>query len=122
LLSAVIVFTIIYVDIVEAENLPVFLQIITKYIAPLMLCLHAFYILPWLIYKIVQYERHERKTEKEESFMHKNSFMMILNFLILPFIVCSVLSTWNTSLANTYVNPSTPKFPKNVLNITKEDL
>lgn len=63
-----------------------------KYISPLLLALYGFYILPWLISKIVQYERHERKSLKEESFMNRNTFMMILNSLIIPFITIAVIS------------------------------
>ena len=121
-LSAVIIFSLIYIDHYAEPDIPDFLKIIFKYMAPLLVALYGLFVLPWMIYKIVQYERHERKSEKEASFMNKNTFMMIMNCLIVPFLVSAILSYYDGNVFNDFVHPKLPKFPKNVLNVTKENL
>jgi hypothetical protein len=96
-------------------------SIVFKYLSPLILCLFAFYIIPWTIYKVVNIERHERKSEKEESFMTKNTLMMTLNCLIIPLIMCAILSSLYPKVSLEVKIPPIPKQPRNVLNVTDAD-
>ena len=75
------------------RKLPYSIQILEKFISPLILAIFNYYALPWVIFKIVQLSRYERKSEKDESFMNKNIFFMIMNGLIIPLIVCAYFST-----------------------------
>lgn len=94
-------------------QLPDYIIVLVKYTSPLLLIYFAFYALPFLIYKIVQLERHDKKSEKEESFMNKNIFLMILNLLILPFLVSAILTYIESNYEVNEHIPVTPKFPKN---------
>ena len=101
--------------------MPNSVEILLKYVTPIILGLYSFYYLPKLIYKIVQYEKHERKSEKEESFLRKNVFMMILNCLIIPFLICAVLKTLEPERSLEDALPQTPKFPKEVIKADHSD-
>lgn len=121
-LSAIVIFGIIFIDQELENELPSFVLVAVKYVSPLALSLFTFYTIPWLIFKVVQFERHERKSEKEESFMSKNSMLMTLNCLVVPFIICAIFSSMAPSIVVEDKYPSTPKQPKNVLNVTDDPL
>ena len=74
---------------------------------PLILILFNYYIIPYVVFVIVQYEKHELKSEKEDSFLSKNLFYMIVNSLILPFFAF-VLITY----LKEYPDFDMPPFPK----------
>mmetsp|Transcript_35630 Transcript_35630/g.34661 ORF Transcript_35630/g.34661 Transcript_35630/m.34661 type:complete len:94 (+) Transcript_35630:1021-1302(+) len=74
---------------------------------PLILILFNYYIIPYVVFMIVQYEKHELKSEKEDSFLTKNVFYMIVNSLILPFLAF-ILITY----LKDYPDFEMPPFPK----------
>ena len=92
-----------------------------KYATPLCLCLFSFYTVPWLIYKVVQFEHHERKSEKEESYMNKNVFMMGVNCLFMPLFCFAFISSHANSSNDNSAFPSLPKLPNNVMNSSESD-
>lgn len=105
----------IYFDQALQGVLPGFLSIILKYVAPLLLSIFTYYTTPWLIYKIVQVEGHERKSSKEESYMTKNTILMIFNSLILPYIMATIISHLNAEEEIVHEIPIIPKWPKDVI-------
>jgi hypothetical protein len=68
-----------------------------------------------LVYKIVQMERHEKKSEKEDSFMNKNIILMILNSLLLPFATSAILTAMDDDFVMHNIAPNVPKFPRNAM-------
>lgn len=99
--------------------LPPYLILLVKYITPLFLVFYNYYICPLILFKVVQYERYERRSEKEDSFMTKHILFMVLNSLIIPFCVCAYLSGLiiKTSVPNQI---SIPKLAKNIFNTTAD--
>ena len=111
--SGAFVAAVMYVD--RQLGIPEYFVIFCKYCSPMCLLLFAFYALPYIIYKIVQQERHERKSEKEESFMRKNMLLMIFNLLVLPAVISAVITYARDEVDMVKVTPNIPKFPKNII-------
>lgn len=76
------------------------------------------YVVPYIIYKIVQWEKSERKSLKEENFMSKNITLLILNTLILPLIVTGIITSLETNYLSTQMKPNSPKFPDSLITNT----
>jgi uncharacterized membrane protein len=98
LLSIVAISGLVYADRVVTNYINVAGAIFIKYLISFILCLFNFYCLPWVIFKMVGYERNELKSQKENSFMNKNNFLMILNSLVLPFIANAVITFYDTDI------------------------
>lgn len=95
------------------------LSVFNKYLLSFGLCLFYFALLPFIIFKVVQIERNELKSSKEQSFVTKNIILMILNTLIIPYVIFSIYTfSRDDRHLNVEVQES-PKFPKNV--ITQSD-
>lgn len=95
------------------------LSVFNKYLISFGLCLFNFALLPYIIFKVVQIERNELKSTKEQSFVTKNIILMILNSLVIPYVIFSIFTF---SADDLHVNEDvreTPKIPKNV--ITQSD-
>ena len=91
-----VVFGMVYVDYwLRNGTNHAYLVILYRYCCPLLLVYFTYYLLPYLVFKVVQWERNERKSEKEESFMRKNTLHMVLNSLILPFLGIALITYWS---------------------------
>ena len=63
-------------------------------------------------------EKHEKKSEKEESFINKNVFFMVLNCLILPIFSCAVVGIMSENFNSTIFDPPViTKNPDKVIDI-----
>jgi len=80
--------------------------IIVKYFAPACLVLINFLAVPYFLYFFEERNKYEQKSDKDESFIHKNIIYMILNGLFIPFIVSAILVP--PPLLN---EDGTPKYP-----------
>ena len=76
----------------EMRELPFLIQIVIKYISPLLLAYYALYIVPRIVYKVEQLNKFERKSEKEESFMSSSIRIMTCNCLILPYFGSTLIN------------------------------
>lgn len=76
----------IYFESIFYKDVQYMVQAAFKYISPLILAIFSFYVLPYCIHRIVKLEKHERKSEKEESYLFKNVILMIINIVVLPFL------------------------------------
>lgn len=93
ILSALTIGVLIYIDHTVSNDKTMYsLSIFIKYITSFFLCIFNYYLLPYLIFKIVKIERNELKSAKEQSFVTKNIILMILNSLIFPFIASAILT------------------------------
>jgi heme/copper-type cytochrome/quinol oxidase subunit 2 len=110
LVSTIVIVTLLTIDQILTNTWPTTITIIVKYFIPLLLIAFNYYFVPWMLYRIVQYESHQRKTEKEDSFMGKNISFMILNTLIIPLIICTILASFDGHLY--YESPDIPKLAK----------
>jgi len=67
-------------------------EILAKYVVPLALCLFSFVVVPFLLHRVEEYQRHERKSQKYEHFITKNIVYMVFNIILLPLATFFVFS------------------------------
>ena len=90
-----------------------------KYFSPILLCLIAFYFIPYLVFKVVQFEKHERKSKKEESYIRKNLTFMIINCVILPLICFSYFGYKNAVENGNKKQFYVPKQAKKIISVVE---
>jgi hypothetical protein len=67
--------------------------LVLKYISPVILCFFAFYMMPRFLFNYtLRSEQHERRTEKDSSYLKKLSTYMILTLLVVPVLVCMLIA------------------------------
>lgn len=67
-----------YIRIEEVEfNL---ISVVTEsYVSPFLLFLISSLFIPWISRKIISYEHHENKSQKESTIMNKNFVFIFIN-------------------------------------------
>ena len=62
------------------------INLVLSYFTSLVLAFFVLYLSPHLSYLMTEWENHERKSVKEESFLSKHSFMLSFNMIFSPFL------------------------------------
>ena len=68
-------------------------QFVFQYFSPLALGFYTLYAAPKLVFKINQWENHERKSIKENSFLKNLNLMFGFNMIIALFIIAVLLQS-----------------------------
>lgn len=95
ILSAITIASLVYIDYSFKYESLTGISVLNKYLISVGLCAFNYYFLPYIIFKIVQIERNELKSAKEQSFVSKNIMLMILNTLVFPYLVSALLTFMN---------------------------
>mmetsp|Transcript_44378 Transcript_44378/g.32431 ORF Transcript_44378/g.32431 Transcript_44378/m.32431 type:complete len:337 (+) Transcript_44378:1439-2449(+) len=107
LVSIVVIFGLLWADSYLWKVAPEWLHLPLMILVPLVLIFFNYQVVPYIVFGMVQVERHELKSEKERSFLQKNLLFMILNSLILPFL--SFVSITYLHDYPDVIMPDTPK-------------
>lgn len=96
-------------------QMPELLMILIKYVTPMVLILATFYLIPrFVVHKVTQFERCEKRSEKEEGFVTRNLCLMIMNCLLIPIALCTTLTLLDEEYIMIDPTPNIPKLPRNV--------
>eukprot|EP00347_Sterkiella_histriomuscorum_P016017 403354814 len=122
ILSVLTIGCLVYIDNSFRYETLTALSVFNKYLISMVICIFNYYLLPYIIFKIVQIERNELKSAKEQSYVSKNIILMILNSLLLPYIIGAIFTFKDSNHHSiTDAGQETPKIPKNVITQSDSD-
>lgn len=59
---------------------------IIRYFCPLFWAFYSLYLNPWLVFKLIKWENTPLKSKKEQSFLSKFNFTLIMNLVVVPWL------------------------------------
>ena len=112
-LSMILVYFVNYLENEAAGETA--LNLVLSYFTTIFLAFYVLYLSPQLSYLMTEWENHERKSVKEESFLTKHSFMLSFNMIFSPFLASlfleyfEMLSTQKKAINNNKVSSTWQK-------------
>jgi hypothetical protein len=96
-------------------DLPEELEITFKYLIPIAVFLISVFVMPKFVFKVsLKAEGHERKSQKEESYVLKNMFYMVCNTLLAPIFACCLFAAVHYNYDKANPAEGANKFPDKV--------
>jgi hypothetical protein len=80
-----------------------------SYLLPIGLVFYNFIILPFILFRIEKFKKHERKSKKEDNFVKLNTFYIIMNSIFIPFVM---LSMTHYQMVDIIEEADAPFYPK----------